>query len=647
VIVAARPHPARRTEASVRPAQPATSPPSRGWFVLLGAVAIGCYLNSLRGALIYDDLNAIVRNPAVVELDLLRIARTASWFPPNGEFDAYRPVTTASFAANHALHGTAPLGYHVVNTLLHAAVCVVLATVLVRVTGDARLALVAGFLFAAHPVHVEAVASVVGRAELLAALLGLLAWWIVLARHGPGARAAAALVLFAGVLAKENAAAIVAVAVAADLIYRRPLDVRAYWPLAAAVAAAILLRSVVLGGVAPRPFRLDNVLATASPASRLWTVVAVVATYARLLVWPVHLSADYSYPQVALATSPADPRVLAGLAVLAVAGALATWGWFRQRHACFAIAFAALTFAIVSNLLVLIGTLMAERLLYLPSAGFCLLLALAIVTIGARIGRRPTATVALAAVVVGLYAARTVERNAVWRDAPTFFAAMVADAPRSARSHRELGLSLSEQNRHGDAIAEMETSLRLAPDEPVTLYDLGNVLVRTGRLGEAIAAYERSIELRPDLASAYVNLGNAHSQRGDEAAAEAAFRRGLAIDSQVADLHLNLANALLRQGRTADAEAEYRETIRLAPRNVIARMNYTTLLRGTGRYDEAAEQLRVLVTLVPENPSVRVGLVMFLRAAGREQEARAAQAEAERLFPEDASVRQLRVSPGG
>src|SRR5262249_2216226 len=96
--------------------------------------------NSLRGALIYDDLNAIVRNPAVVESDLLCIARTASWFAPNGEFDAYRPVTTASFAANYALHGTAPLGYHVVSTLLHAAVCVVLATVLARVTGDARLA---------------------------------------------------------------------------------------------------------------------------------------------------------------------------------------------------------------------------------------------------------------------------------------------------------------------------------------------------------------------------------------------------------------------------------------------------------------------------------------------------------------------------
>src|SRR5262249_58913717 len=121
------------------------------------------------------------------------------------------------------VHGVAPFGYHLVNFALHAAVCVVLALVLARITGDATLALLAAFLFAAHPVHTEAVASVVGRAELLAALLGLLAWWIVLARRSVLARAAAALVLLAAVLAKENAITIVAVAVAAPPIYPHPL----------------------------------------------------------------------------------------------------------------------------------------------------------------------------------------------------------------------------------------------------------------------------------------------------------------------------------------------------------------------------------------------------------------------------------------
>src|SRR5262245_50062480 len=346
--------------------------PRTGFFLLLMAVAVGCYLNSLSGALIYDDVNAIVRNPAVTDLDVRRIVSTGSWFAPNGYMDVYRPVTTATLAANYALHGTAPLGYHVVNVLLHAAVCVVLVLVLSRVTGEAMLALLAGFLFAAHPVHTEAVASVVGRAELLAAGLALLSWWIAVARRGVLPRVVAALVLFAGVLAKENAVTIVAVAVAADLIYRRPLDLRAYGALALGALAAILLRTAVMGSVAPLPLRLDNVLATAPLAARCYTAVAVIAAYARLLVWPVHLSADYSYPQVELATTPADPRVLAGAAVIVAAGVLAVWGWYRQRTVCFAIAFAALTFSIVSNLVVLIGTVMGGRLPLLTSDGFCM-----------------------------------------------------------------------------------------------------------------------------------------------------------------------------------------------------------------------------------------------------------------------------------
>src|SRR5262249_47615847 len=179
-----------------------------------------------------------------------------------------------------------------------------------------------------------------------------------------------------------------------------------------------------------------------------------------------------------------------------------------------------------------------ERLLYLPSAGFCLLLAVAIV----RIGRDARLTVGLTALVVSLYAARTVARNEVWRDPLTFFQAMVAYAPRSARSHRELALALSERNRVPEALAELDSALALAPGEPMTLYNLGNVLARAGRYPDAITAYEQSLERGPRGVSAYVNLGNVYSARGDEAAAEGVYRRGLAVAAGSADLHLNLAN---------------------------------------------------------------------------------------------------------
>src|SRR5262249_44208967 len=169
------------------------------------------------------------------------------------------------------VHGVAPFGYHLVNFALHAAVCVVLALVLARITGDATLALLAAFLFAAHPVHTEAVASVVGRAELLAALLGLLAWWIVLARRSVPARAVAALVLVAAALAKENAITIVAVAIAAHPIYPRRLHPGGHGGLPPAAAAGPGRRGSARAGRgrrAPGPHRRDARCRAAAAAHR-------------------------------------------------------------------------------------------------------------------------------------------------------------------------------------------------------------------------------------------------------------------------------------------------------------------------------------------------------------------------------------------
>src|SRR5207249_4720210 len=162
------------------------------------------------------------------------------------------------------------------NVLLHAAVCVLLAVVLGEITHRPRLAGTAAFLLAAHPVHTEAVASVVGRAEELAALAGLGAWWLVLRarRHARG-------------------------------------------------------RSAWLAGAARR------------------------------LVWPLGLSADYSYRQVELATGLGEPGALAGLGIVVGTAALAAWGWRRERPVCLALALAALPYSIVSNVFVTIGTVMA------------------------------------------------------------------------------------------------------------------------------------------------------------------------------------------------------------------------------------------------------------------------------------------------
>src|SRR5438067_10934194 len=151
--------------------------PSPSRCVIIAAVVFACYANALRCGLVFDDLNAIVNNPAVRRLDVAHILTRPAWFAR--PVPIYRPVTTLGFALDHAAHGVRPLGYHLVNVLLHAAVSVLVAAVVRHATGDAAIAFVTALLFAAHPVHTEAVTSVVGRAELLAGLFALAAWLVV------------------------------------------------------------------------------------------------------------------------------------------------------------------------------------------------------------------------------------------------------------------------------------------------------------------------------------------------------------------------------------------------------------------------------------------------------------------------------------
>ena len=205
---------------------------------------------------------------------------------------------------------------------------------------------------------------------------------------------------------------------------------------------------------------MKKILLVALPLfTRELTAIKVAGLYGWRLLAPWQLAADYSYDQIPAVQSPLDPTFLGALVLVAAVPALVWWTWRRIPAVALGLGLLALTFAMVSNLVLLIGTIMAERLVYLPSAGFCLAVAGALesVTRGAMADVVPTraaaparppddlrrlASPALALpliAVVALYGVRTVSRNSVWRDRATFFGTMVVEAPNSARSHRELG----------------------------------------------------------------------------------------------------------------------------------------------------------------------------------------------------------------
>lgn len=301
-------------------------------------LAILVYVNALSLGATLDDVYVVERNPlshGVSEIG--RIFTTSYWgFDPRlPDESLYRPFTILTFALERSLFGHVLWISHALNVLLHATASALVFVTVRRLFQDARIALVAAVLFALHPVHVEAVAGLVGRAEVLAAigiLMCVYAWdrardghwvWIVVA----------ALACAVGALSKEIGVTAPAVVLAAEVALpnRRWLlrGNRRAW-MAFAALALVVSAFLVVHAVVTAPNRESMGLIGLEASVRVPTALALLSEYARLCVFPLHLSADYTLRDVPLVASLADLRFLAGCAIVVTGIAAA---WYARRSA--------------------------------------------------------------------------------------------------------------------------------------------------------------------------------------------------------------------------------------------------------------------------------------------------------------------------
>jgi tetratricopeptide (TPR) repeat protein len=267
----------------------------------------------------------------------------------------------------------------------------------------------------------------------------------------------------------------------------------------------LLLRGVALGArqTAAATIPLDNPAAVAGLGPRLLTAAWVQLKYALLCVAPRHLSSDYSFDAIPVARSLADPRAIAGIAFLALLCGGLVWGWRRSRPAALAAAFWIVFFLPSANLLFPTGTIMAERLAYLPSLALCLVAghAGASFASGGAPGRtraRIVAVVALSVVAIVLYSARTWSRVPDWKSNYTLALSDVATLPRSAKLQAGAGLVLAESGRASEAEEHLRRAITIYPDYAQMHYNLAVLLARRGALEEARMHLRRAIELAPD-----------------------------------------------------------------------------------------------------------------------------------------------------
>lgn len=590
----------------------------RAYTLVLG-VALAASVASLRNGFVYDDVWVIEKDARVHSLSGLPRLLTEPYWTRDRRDRIYRPVTTASFALTWAMGGGSPLSFHAANVALHLVVVSLVLALAGALLG--RGAVVAALWFAVHPIHVEAVANAVGRAELLAAaayLGAVLAYRAEgeAARAAPDGRRRAVLALTALACAalafgsKEHALTLPAALLVTDFwdarvagemlrarLARRALLLGAVLVLAVGyLAARAAVAGAALGG--------GNVAAgleNLTVAGRLIVMVPAALVWARLFVFPLHLSVDYS-PNAFVPAATLGPSHALALVLVAGAAAL-VWRLRRRAPALgFALAWLAVTTSVAANVVVPTGVLIAERVLYLPSVGVA-------IAAGALWELLPAtrAVWTATAVALALLSTRTLARIPVWQDEERFYQALLTDAPRSYRSHWARGARAFDR---GDA--------------------------RTGE-----REYREAISIFPLDAAVYQELGERYLAAGLFDAADRFLTASYRLDSLRSDAAFQAVEARTRAGRPDSAVALGEEALRRFPGAPMLLLATSDAQLALQRPLRALVLLRRIAYEVPGSWRSHYGAAYAAALAGRCDEARTRLARALALAPTEAAPQRL------
>lgn len=568
-------------------------------------LSFAAYAPSLQFKYVQDSFHAVKINPVVERGDVGEIFTSDYWKDTISlARTLYRPVTVLSFAVERAATGEAdPKASHLINILVHAGTAFLLFVFVRRIGAGEFAASVAAAVFAVHPLLSQAVANVVGRADLLATIFSLAALTTFsFAGRGPGGsipgpvaeRAGAwatGLLVFAALGSKEIGVAVIPLMLVFDLLYRFPdrasdrgwwMDrVGAWMPSAIATLIYVHLRTIAIGDF-PGWQRLaaeDNVLVGLDGFARVPTALAMLARYVGLLFWPRGMSPDYSGSVIGRESSLLGVLPLAGGVVLLVLAGLAVLPLVARllrrgdpssfdRSVSFGAWLFLAPYLLIGNLLVLNAAGFAERLIYFPATGFCLLLGLALDRAASWLpAERRTRVrwgVGLGVAILllaGIAQTRRVSR--MWATNDAMFAYALEVAPRSLRANMARAGNLEAEGKLDEALVAYEWVNEIAPDYGGAWLSRGVLLARAGDLAGAERSFRRAVDARPGIGEVHMNLGLVLLHRGDRGGAERELRRALLLNPGLVKAAAQLGHLLFQSGRYAEAAHFYAGCVQL------------------------------------------------------------------------------------
>ena len=627
--------------------------PVRPWMAaaFLLSITFIAYTPVIRtGGFIWDDEAHVTENPLLHSAQgLLSIWTKVG--PMRGGTQQYYPLTYSVFWAEYQLFQLNPLGYHLVNILLHALNAFLLWLILrrLRVPG----ALLAAAIFAVHPVHVESVAwiselkNVLSGMFYLSALLCYLRFQNMPGPESPETETSGphwrfyfpAIVLFLCALAGKTVTASLPAVILLILWWKRGhigwKDILLVSPMFLLGAGAGLLTA-----------HMENHHTAAGSSS--WTLTSVEHCllagripwfYLGKLAWPLDLA--FIYPRWKIDSTVWQQYLFPLTALMAVA---CLW-LIRERTGKGPLA---ATLFFLGTLTPVLGFLnvypmsfsyVADHFQYLASLGPIILFSAGWALGWARLEfwigpGRTKAAIPLAGALLLVLGVLTWRQGGIYKNSDQVWIHTLNKNPDCWLAHNNLAASLVGQGKIEEAISHHLEALRIDPNRTETYNNLGDSLLRQGNIEEAIAYFRRALQLNPNFADAHSNCGLALYAQGKTVEAAAHFREAARINPANPFARYNLGTAMEAQGRLTEAISNYRETLRLDPNLVSAHNSLGGIFLRQGKFGSATLQYREALKITPGSAHLHNNLGSALAAMGRTSEAISEYTEALRIDPE-------------
>ena len=544
---------------------------TRGAFVISFLLVALCYVNSLPNDFVFDDGPIVSSNPVIRTISPIQFLKSPYWTKQQYA-GIYRPFVVFSLSVDYAIWKRWAPGFRLTNLAVHAINGVLVFSLYQSIAGAGIVPLIAMIIYLVHPVHTEAVTTIVGRSELFAACFLLAAWLL----FRQGRTGWAALAFFLALLSKENAIVLPAILLLTSPRGRRWIRLL---PMIFVALAYLAMRYSVLGGLGI-PVSAQYMGGRLTYFERLLTSGRVFIQYLILTFYPLHLAGDYDYNAIPIANF-VDWDAWLGLVLIAATVVTAYFYRHRNWAVSLGLSFALIAFIPASNWIMPISILMAERFLYLPMIGLALVGATALSQLEDRRLRRLVGIGALSTAIVLCNS-----HDYIRRDDFTFFKNMVRVVPNSAKARLGWGFALTKAGRNDEAEHELEAGLRIIPDYPELLAVLALARTTSTSCARAWPLLNRAIQIDPKHADTQRRMADCYLKEGRVSEAESMYRQAAqSIPNPDAMLYFMWGVSLENSGQSTDAIAAYERAALIEPENRFFQQKIEALRKTISRPD--------------------------------------------------------------